>query len=338
MKIDARGTAKALADAGAWRVILLHGDDTGLIRERARQAVLLVAESLDDAFRVAVLDRDSQDRLEEEIGALSLIGGRRAVWVRDATDALLPGLVRALAHESDAVAIIEAPGLASRSKLRSALEAEKRAAVIGCYPEDGRALSATITGILATDEVRIDRDAMAWLLGHLGADRAAVRGEIEKLALYAGAGQSLSLDDVQECIGDGGGATLEDATSAAMAGDRAAADLALERALGDGVAAVAIARGCLSALMRLMRVASAMQAGASREAAIKTLRPPLFFKRAERFNKALDRWPVTALAAALSRTQALELACKQTGSPDSALCRRHLAMLSAGPRALDALR
>ncbi|GAJ29987.1 DNA polymerase III subunit delta [Acidomonas methanolica] len=334
MKIDARGAAKALAEAGKWRVILLHGEDTGLIRERAARAVTVVAESLDDPFRVAALDRDAHDRLEEETGALSLIGGRRAVWVREGGDSLLPGVQRALAVESDTLVVIEAPGLASRSRLRAALEAEKRAAVIGCYPEEGRALAASVGDMLAAENVRIDRDALVWLTGHLGADRAAVRGEIAKLALYAGPGGALTLDDVQDCIGDAGGATLEDATSAALAGDRAAADLALERALADGIAPVGVARGCLSALTRLLRVVLAVESGVSRAEAVKALRPPVFFKRAERFDVALDRWNGPALRRALAETQALELACKQTGSPDLVLCRRHVAMLSAGPRAL----
>ncbi|AOX17411.1 DNA polymerase III subunit delta [Kozakia baliensis] len=332
MKIDARGTARALAEAGNWRAILLHGEDAGLIRERAAAAVRSVAESLDDPFRVATLDRENQDRLEEEVGALSLIGGRRAVWVRDGQDSLLPVLQRALALDSDTLVVIEAPGSASRSKLRAAMESAPKAASIGCYPEEGRALSATIGEMLRDEGVRIDRDALSWLMGVLSSDRAAVRGEIEKLILYAGKGGALGLDDVQDCIGDAGGATLDDATSAALAGDRAAADVALERALADGVNPVTVARACLSALTRLQRVMVAMGEGQSRQEAMRGLRPPVFFKKVESFNRALDRWNLSALRRACAETQALELACKQTGSPDLALCRRHLAILSAAPR------
>ncbi|MDV3182626.1 MAG: hypothetical protein Q8869_02025 [Candidatus Phytoplasma australasiaticum] len=124
MKIDARSTSRTLAEIGKWRGVLLYGDDLGLIRERAAQCVKLVAESLDDPFRVAVLDQEQHGRLEEEMGALSLIGGRRAIWVRDAQDALLPRVMAALAIDSDTVLVIEAPGLASRAKLRTSLEYE----------------------------------------------------------------------------------------------------------------------------------------------------------------------------------------------------------------------
>lgn len=111
MKIDARSTSRTLAEIGKWRGVLLYGDDFGLIRERAAHCVRQVAESLDDPFRVALLDQEQHGRVEEETGALSLIGGRRVVWVRDAQDTLLSRVTAALAIESDTLLVIELPVL-----------------------------------------------------------------------------------------------------------------------------------------------------------------------------------------------------------------------------------
>lgn len=332
MKIEPRNAARALAEAGKFRAILLYGEDSGLIRERASGAARLVGGSVDDPFRVALLDRSAQDRLEEEASALSLIGGRRVVWLRDADDSLLTPLKGALDHDSDTLILIEAPGLASKSKLCALAEARKDVAAIGCYPEEGRALSHTVSEALAGEDIAIDRDALAWLTGHLGEDRAGVRGEIGKLALYAGPGGRLDLDAVRDCVGDSGAATLEDAVFAALCGDRQAADQALERALADGANPVAVARAVLSALARLQRVALAVADGAGRAEVMKALRPPVFFKRAAAFNQALDRWNAAALARAERATQEFELACKRSASPDVALCRRHIAALCARPR------
>ncbi|EHH67300.1 DNA polymerase III subunit delta [Gluconobacter morbifer] len=327
MKIEARNIGRALADAGAWRAILLYGEDAGLIRERARQAVRRVAETLDDPFRVSQLDRETQDRLEEEVTALSLIGGRRVVWVREGQDSLASFLTRALETPTDTLIVIEAPGLTARSKLRAFAEGRKEVASIACYPEEGRALSQTVTDALEQAGISIDRDALAWLLSRLGADRTGVRGEIEKLVLYAGQNGRLDLDAVQDCVGDAGGNSLEDAVFAALTGNRAVADQALERALADGANSVAVARTVLNVLVRLERVALAQKAGQSRMEAMKALRPPVFFKRTAVFNQALDRWPLGSLERASRETQAFELACKQSGAPDLALCRRYIASL-----------
>ena len=61
-------SAAFLRDPGACRVVLLFGDDTGLIRERAEALVRLVAGALDDPFRVAELAR-------EDVGAAARRGG-----------------------------------------------------------------------------------------------------------------------------------------------------------------------------------------------------------------------------------------------------------------------
>lgn len=335
MKIDARSTSRTLAEIGKWRGVLLYGDDLGLIRERAAQCVKLVAESLDDPFRVAVLDQEQHGRLEEEMGALSLIGGRRAIWVRDAQDAVLPRVMAALAIDSDTVLVIEAPGLASRAKLRTSLEAHAAIAAIGCYPEEGKTLIASLADLFREASVTIDRHALFWLSSVMGADRAAIRSEVEKLVLFAGEGGRLTLDDCQECIGDSASATLDDATSAAMAGDRTIADIALERALADGLSPIALARACLSLMNRLLRVLDWMDEGKSRQEAMKMLRPPVFFKKTESFTKALERWDRTGLRRACDAVQGFELACKQTGSPDLALSRRLIAQLCLGPRSFQ---
>ncbi|WP_323991439.1 DNA polymerase III subunit delta [Nguyenibacter sp. L1] len=332
MKIDARSVARILREPGALRAILLHGDDTGLIRERARQAATAIAPQLDDPFRVVILDRDAPERLEEEIFALSLTGGRRVIWIREGGDSLANPLKTSLSQSSDTLVVIEAPGLAARSRLRSLIEAHAQCAAIGCYPEEGRALEASVRQMLAEEDIRINPDALAWFASQLGPDRAATRGEVEKLVLYAGRGGQLSLDDVRACIGDAAGVSLEDAAFAATVGDRAGADLAIERALAEGTSPIAIARALLSHLHRLRRARIAMDGGQSRADAMRALRPPVFFKRTEAFGQALSLWTTDRLMEAAMQTQALERDCKQTGAPDLTLCRRHIARLASTAR------
>ncbi len=126
-------------------------------------------------------------------------------------------LERALYSVSDNVILLEAPGLASRSKLRSAMEKRQDVAVIACYPEEGRSLSVALRTMFDAAQVRVDRDAMAWLSSVLPADRAVIRQEVEKLILFAEPSAPLSLDDVQLCIGDTRAESLSNATSSALA-------------------------------------------------------------------------------------------------------------------------
>ena len=323
-----------LAAPARMRAILLHGDDHGLIRERATEAARAAAGSLDDPFRVAVLGRDSHDRLEEEATAMSLSGGRRVVWVRDGVDGLHTVMARLLAGAASsdpaasALIVIEGAALPSRAKLRALLEAAADCAAIACYAEEGRVLEASITRMLEAESIRIDSDALVWLSQHLGADRAASRGEVEKLVLYAGDTGRITLDDVQAVTGDAAVASLEDAAFAATAGDRAGADIAIERGLSEGLSPIALARSLLSHLHRLRQVLLLVEQGGSQADAMRSLRPPVFFKRNAQFVRALSLWSADALFEAATETSRLELACKRTGAPDLVLARRHVALLA----------
>ena len=319
MRLEVRRVPGFLADPGRCRAVLLFGSDVGLVRSRGDALTRAVAGGLDDPFRVAALDRTSHARLAEEASALSLIGGRRVVRVREALDSLAPAVTAHLKGEADTLVILEGPDLPARSKLRTLLEAHEFGAAIGCYPLDGRALSDTIRSVLAEHDLRAEPDALALLESLLGADQAQTRSELDKLALYMGQGGVVGIADVAACVGDGAGLTGQEAVAEALAGRVGPADRALNAAMGEGLAPVAILRIAQTQLHRLHRARLAVAAGASPAEAMEKARPPVFFKDKPGFSRALELWSVAAIEDALAHLFAAESACKRTGAPDHAL-------------------
>jgi DNA polymerase-3 subunit delta len=336
MRVDTRRVAGFLRDPGPCRVVLLIGDDPGLIRERANGLVRLIAGSLDDPFRVAELDRDATMRLEAEAASLSLTGGRRVVRVRDATDGALGAVKLVLSGRGEALVVLEGPGLPSRSKLRTALEAAPDGAAIGCYPEEGKALEATVRGTLAEAGVTIEAEAVAWVTAQLGGDWAVTRQELDKLALHAGVGGVVDLAGAMACIGDVAGLSFEDALFAATEGDVAGLDRALELALAGGQAPSSALRAGLGHLQRLHRARLAIADGTHPEEATRSVRPPVFWQRQPAFTRALRLWPVAALEAALEGLNESERNCRRTGAPAETICRN--ALMVIGRRAAAARR
>ena len=82
-KLDARRIQGFLADPGATRVVLLFGEDTGLVRERGDMLTRAVAG--DDPFRLVELPRDVAAKdvtlLPAAPATPALTGGRRLVRV-----------------------------------------------------------------------------------------------------------------------------------------------------------------------------------------------------------------------------------------------------------------
>jgi DNA polymerase III subunit delta len=334
MKLDARKLPGFLRDPGACRVVLIYGDDAGLIRDRAEALVRAVAGSLDDPFLVAELTRDTAGDLAAEASSLPLTGGRRVVRLREATDTAAAAVKAILDGNAPALVVLEAGSLPPRSKLRALAEAAPDAAAIACYPEDGAALEATIRGVLGELGVTVLPDALSWLAGQLGADRASTRRELEKLALYAGPGGKVDLDAAMACVGDFAGLSLDDAVFAATEGDVAMADRALEVAMGEGAAPVQVLRATLMHLQRLQRARAAMEDGVSVEEAMRALRPPVFFRRTGAFRRALTLWNRAGLDAAAAGMSDAERQCKRTGMPDTTICRAALLTLARRSRVL----
>ena len=318
-----------LRDPGACRVVLLYGDDVGMIHDRAAALVRAVAGSLDDPFLVAELMRDEITRLADEAASLPMTGGRRVVWVREVTDAAAAQVRAVLKSSAPGFVVMEGAGLAARSRLRSDLEEAPDGVAIGCYPEEGRTLETTIRDTLTQAGVTIEPDALSWLTSQLGADRAATRGELEKLALYAGAAGRVDLDAAMACVGDLSGLSLDDALFAATIGDVATTDRALELAIAEGAAPVQVLRAGQLHLQRLQRTRMVMdETGKTAAEASRALQPPVFYRRVAAFNRALGLWSGPALAAAIGGLVEAERGCKRTGWPDDSLCRNAILVVA----------
>ncbi len=323
-KVDARRIAAVLADPGAARLVLVFGEDGGLVRERADALVRTVAG--DDPFRLVDVPRDVAAKdaglLAAEAATPALTGGRRLVRVRDATDGLANAAKAVLAGNGPGVVLLEGGSLDGRKGLRAALEkAGPEAAVIACYAETGAALEGSITALLKGFGVSADTSAVSWMAQRLGEDRLVMRRECEKLALYVGAGGRVTEEDAVASLSEGSTLDLDAALLAATEGDPARADRALDAAFAEGAHAVQVVRGALRHVQRLEVAAMAVARGASPKDAVDGLRPPIFFKSRPSFERALRLWRPEMLAAAGAALLEAERATKTTGMPDVAVAR-----------------
>lgn len=313
-KVDARRAAAVLADPGPLRAVLLYGDDAGLVRERAEALVRAVLGGrMDDPFRLAELTRDEAARpgaLAGEAAALAMTGGRRVVRLREATDAHAAPLKDALAGRGEALLVLEAGELTTRSKLRSLAEADGAVAAIACYRERGEELAATLGRMLKEQGVQADASALSWLAGRLGEDRMQTRREVEKLALYVGAGGRVDEEAALACGAEGAALDLDEALMAATAGDATTADRALGAAFAEGASPVAVLRAALRHVQRLHEAAVA-----GGDASV--LRPPVFFRHKPAFERALRLWSPAALEAAGTALLDAEKRTKTTAFRDA---------------------
>ena len=315
-------------------VVLIHGADEGLVRERVERLIATVLDDPKDPFRASELGVDvvraEPARLADEAQALCLMGGRRVVRLRQASDQATAACRALLALEGiEALVVIDAGELAAGSSLRRLIEGARNAAAIACYRDEGRDLAAFIDRELAARRLGAEPDARAWLLEHLGADRGVTRAELDKLALYLGAvgdagARRATLDDVAAVVGDSAALGLDDLVHAVALGQLAALERCLDRLLGEGQAPVRLVRAQANHFARLHRLAGLIERGEPVEQVVERARPPIHFRRKSSVKSELRLWPAARAGRVLARLLEAEIACKTTGWPARVLCQHAL--------------
>lgn len=338
MKIQAKNTESLLRGVGPEvAAVLLYGPDAGLVRERSDRLVAAVAGNAADPFAVSEIPierlREQASLIADEAAALSFGGSRRIVRLRGAGDGqsrIIEGFLRA---PSGGLLVVEAEELGPRSSLRLLFEEARHAAAIPCYREEGEDLGRFIADEVRRAGLGLSDDARDYLVATLGGDRGVTRREIEKLLAYKGQpgpGAKVELADVMACVGDGSPRSVDELAFTVAEGDVGAADRLTGRVLEEGSNAVTVLRAAARHFMRLHLVASAE---GDRERAMKSLRPPVFFKQQAQFHSQARRWSPRRLHGAIDRLLRAEMDCKRTGMPAEALCRQALIEIaSRAPR------
>jgi DNA polymerase III subunit delta len=323
-KLDARKLPGFLAAPPAeCRVVLLVGDDAGLIAERA--AALIAAASGGDRLCLTEAGREALKDvafLANTAASAPLMGGRPTIRVRDAKDGWAEAARLALAGPGPGLVVMEGLGLPARSKLRVLVGGDPRGQVIECYAERGRDLAASIARILGEMGARAEPAALDWLAERGGEDRMALRRNLEVLALHAEPGHPITLDDAMEVLGEGSALDLDEALLAATEGNVAAADRAIANAFAEGSNPVQVLRAALRHVQRLHMAALAVQKGASPMEALEALRPPVFWRQKPALERALRRWPAPRLEAMGAALLRAERQAKSTGLPDEVIARQ----------------
>lgn len=332
--------------AAAVRAAVIHGRDHGLVQERGAQLAKAVTERPDDPFDSAQLTEDDLKadpaRLEGELQAISMMGGRRLVRLRLIDDdgaairLAAEALGRHLAGElnPEAFLIIEAPALRADSPLLKAGKDHRACAVVPCYEDETGDLARLAREALAADGVGLDGEALAAFAARLPADRAVARQEIERLALFLGPGsrRQASLAELEGFFGVEPEASLGEAALHAFGGRLAAAQAELRRARGEGERGVAVVRAFGMHLQKLRRFALARAKGADAKAASKMA--GVFWKQEREVARQATAWTAQRLGDVQARILAADLACKRAESPDDLLAERLMFQITEDARRL----
>lgn len=328
------------------RAAVIYGRDLGVVRERAAQLAGRVTEDPEDPFNVAVLTEGDlsgdEGRLEGELAAQSLMGGRRLVRLRlggerAASEKLaVEALGRLLAGElnPDAFLLVEAGAFGRDSALRRAAEKADACAVIPCYEDEAGDVARMAREALARDGVSLTTEALALFVARLPHERGVARREIERLALFLGPGSGATAGpkELEAFLGVEPEASLAGAASDAFGGRLAEAQAGLRRAAQEGLSGPGAVRALGQHLGRLRRALTLARSGAGLQEAAKA--SGVFWKDEREFLRQARAWSLETLDAVTGDVLAADRACKTARAPDALIAERLALQIAAKARRL----
>ncbi|MCT4574759.1 MAG: DNA polymerase III subunit delta [Alphaproteobacteria bacterium] len=326
MKLDYKNTDSFLKSIPAnIKAVLVYGPDEGQVREKIHTISKLIVEDLSDPFNVVDITSseacDSGARISDEMNSMSLMGGRKLIRIGGADKSLKSSIENALAdYDGDNFLIIEGKELSPSSPVRKMFETSKNMASLACYIQDERNLSYSIPKIMSKLGKTLERDAVQYLSSCLVGDSGSVSSQLEKLAIYAGDNKLITLEDAKACIIDSSDVSIEKIAQKAAGGDFSGLEKDLAKSFAEGITSVAVLRVSQNYFKKLHLVKSQIEEGKAVDEALKSLRPPLFFKDKPVFLGHLNKWSSKRIMSAINGLIKAETLCKKTGYPTEIVC------------------
>ena len=186
---------------------LVYGPEASVVKYRFDFIAKKITPDLSDPFLVSNISKErlSEDKglLADEFFAMSMLGGRKLIIIREA-DIAAGGALKLLiedndfASKSDNFILILGGDLDKSSPLRKTVEASSAFAAIPCYEDSEYTIKTFIESLLSKNGIRVNQEVIRLIIEKLGKNRQIITSEIEKITLYLGEDKSLTLDIVNK--------------------------------------------------------------------------------------------------------------------------------------------
>jgi DNA polymerase III subunit delta len=308
-----------------FRAALFYGPEAEQVSDHAEALTRKLIANGGDIVRIAAGElAEDPGRLQVEAQTMSMFSDNKVI--RTSAGANFPAEIveEILAGPPGAWLVIDAGTLKPAARLRKVFETSPVAAALPCYELGERDMAAFIDSELSASKVRVDSEARAYLVDLFGGNQGRARAELTKLALYAGDGGAVALEDVDAALGDVAQAALNTLCAEAANRNAGAALRQLDRLIAAGQSP----QGAIIALGRhfdqLHRLSTSVERGERAAAVLARFRPPLHFRQRDILQAQLRSWPRPRIEGAIARIGRAAQAARRRPDLERALAERLL--------------
>ena len=301
-------------DKSSFLSFLVYGPNEGLVRDQIKKIIHNITsknEYEELALSSRELDEDNY-AVDSNLKTVSMFFKGRILIVDSPKDKHLP-FIEPVINDApqNSVLIIKAGNLTKSSKIRKFFESHESCFSLACYDDDAKALMQHVENFISKNNLNIDRDIKNYLMQNLSNDRMINNNELEKINLFIGnTNKTLSLDDAKFLLNDSSSQNLNKMNEAVMYGNTSKSSKIISRLLSEGNNPISLLRSLMNYIIRIQKTKIEMKKGNNFENAVRDLKPPLFWKDKESFQRHCLKWPLKSIENNLNKLLEAEIICK----------------------------
>jgi len=307
--------------------ILIYGPNEGLVRDNfLKLKEIFNQNNAEEISFTGKLINDQPEALIDEIQTVSMFNDQKIIIIEQPIDRNIELFEEAFTALPDhTLIIILASNLTKTSKIRKFFENSEQYFSCANYEDDFRSNSQQIQNLEKSINKTLNRDIKNYLNQNLSSDRMISKNEIEKLILlYAENDQIPGLENIKLIFNDNPDLGLNKISQLAFSGQPKKVSINLNKIFAEGVSPVAIIRVMLNYVLRIQTTQIALKKTNDFDSAIKSLKPPVFWKDKDNFKLHCKKWPINQTILNFNLLVDTELNCKSDYNLTNILCERAL--------------
>ena len=312
--------------------MLIYGPNEGLIRDninKITQDLINKDEYEQSYFNAKDLD-DEPHALDNAIRTVSLFYKSKLIIldsIKDKHCKIIEGILTNPPQQI--VIILKSDNLTRSSKIRKLFETEDKCYALACYDDDQKSVIKNIETFLSQSGLHIDRDIKNYLIQSLSNDRMVSKQELEKIQLYYNdTNKKVNLNEIKILLNDSSSQNLSKMNETVMYGKTSKSSKIINKLLSEGVSPISLVRSLINYIMRIHKTKIEMKKGNNFEVAIKSLKPPVFWKDKENFQQHCNKWPLKIVEEKISKLLETEISCKLNSKLADSYCEKSILLIA----------
>ena len=307
--------------------ILIYGPNEGLVRENfLKIKEIFNQNNAEEVCFSGKLINDQPEILVDEVQTISMFNEQKIITIEQPIDKnidLFESVFKELPDQT--LIIVIANNLTKNSKIRKFFEKSDNYFSCANYEDDFKSNSQQIQNLEKSINKNLHKDIKHYLNQNLSSDRMISKNEIDKIILlYAENDQIPELEHIKLIFNDNADLGLNKISQLTFSGQPNKVSINLNKIFDEGINPVAIIRVMLNYVQRIQATQIALKKNNDFDNAIKSLKPPVFWKDKDSFKLHCKKWPIKETALNFNLLVDTELNCKSNYSLTNILCERAL--------------